>query len=331
MDDDGFTMVSKPKARHLLPDLGTVVQRPDVFSRRSQFIPVNGDMLASDEDIALKLGDLHLTQDMIDVAWHGNGTGALARGLIIAFTVKQGLPLTLAQTVQRVQGRLKGPAAKKHLLTINVAWGSRADDDSLATLTPLHYFLQFWTDMLLASSIHPDRCLHIDALYESLSGYPTDMWPCLLHMTDLAAHGTGNTATLRKLMGTPAFLSLFDQHRLTLLSTAFSSAAGYAKEGIFQTRTRPKNVLEGISRPAEYHDARKTFVTTHAHTFMAAINTHYGERWTVSLPQATHILNTLYFSACEYKDGGEALSQWIALQVPTLFRDTHATSPIPAL
>src|SRR6267378_6757638 len=98
-------------------------------------------MLATDAEIAMQLGDLHLTQAMIDSDWHSDGSGALAHGPVLAFTVKQELPFTAEQMVKRVQGRLKGNAARKHLADINKAWGGQTDDDTLAALTPLQFFL----------------------------------------------------------------------------------------------------------------------------------------------------------------------------------------------
>jgi len=298
-------------------------------------------MLATEEEITLTYTDLHLSQTEIDSAWHGDGSGMITHGPVLAFTVKQKLPLTAEQTVKRVQGCLKGEAAKKHLMEINQAWGGRSDDDTLTALTPLQFFLhhtrktydflQFWMDMLLASSVHLDQCIHIDNFYESLAGYPTDMWPCLIHMLDLAANGTGDTGTIRKLMGKPWFPSTFDTHHTLLITKAFDSAHTYVKEGVYNKCPRSLQGAEGIPHPTEYHTVRQAFVAKHAPSLMAAINAHYTDTWNVTLPQSTKILHSLYYSVCDNEERDDTLTQWLALHVPTLHRDTQAPTLIPLL
>ncbi len=257
-------------------------------------------------------------------------------------TRKEGIDTpTPAQTTAWLSGKLKGPTIRKHLSSVNATWGGSPTDDTFTALTPINYFLhitrksynlpQLFLDTVSSASEHPDVCVHIDHLYNLLSGYPMEIWPRFLYVLDIASNGTGDTATLRKLMGKPGFPSLFNAHQTTLLTTAFNAAATYAKEGVYRMCKRIPNMYDGINRPQEYHAAKAAFIDQHTPTFMAAINTHYKDKWTVSLSQAAKILITMYHTACNHKEPDSSIAHWLALHVPTIHCDHHAPPLIPLL
>jgi len=162
-------------------------------------------------------------------------------------------------------------------------------------------------------------------------GFPTDMWPCLLHTVDIVCNGTGDTSTLRAFMGKPSFPSIFDKHRTSLFTNTFDTALKYAKEGVFNTRKCTPNTLTGIAHPSKYHTAKEDFLIKHKPQFMAAINAHYTDKWNVTLLQATKILCTLYHSACDHEEPDGSLSHWLMLYIPTLHWDVHAPHLVPLL
>ncbi len=105
----------------------------------------------------------------------------------------------------------------------------------------------------------------------------------------------------------------------------------YAKEGVYQMRKCIPHMYDGINRPQEYYTAKAAFIDRHTPAFMAAINTHYMDKWTLSLPQAARILTTLYHSACDHKEPDGTLAHWLVLHIPLVHKDHHAPPLIPLI
>jgi len=279
---DGFIPVRKPRARIITACEGLATPQSRLLTGDNQFTTISPDMLTSPEEVALALADAHVDQATLNTDWDRDSLGFLALGQALALMVKLGLPLTRPQTVARLTGWLKEGPARKHLCTVNKEWGGHKDDDSLAALTPSNYFHYqtkasynfplLFLDTLSSISEHPSLCVHVERLYEHLAGYPTRMWPRLLHTVDIVSNGTGDMATLRRLMGQPLTASFFNQHRTTLLTNAFTDAACFAKEGVYRLRTHIPNMYDGFKHPHEYHAAKAAFIDKHTPAFMAAVN-----------------------------------------------------------
>ncbi len=72
------------------------------------------------------------------------------------------------------------------------------------------------------------------------------MWPRLLYTVDLASNSTGDTSTLRHLMGKPRTATFFDNQHTTLLTKAFEDATWFATEGVYRLRKRITDMYDGI-------------------------------------------------------------------------------------
>ncbi len=339
-DANGFVPVRKPRARIITAREGIANPQSRLLTGANQFTTISPDMLASPEAIALALADAHVDQSTLD-ADCGDRSGLLSQGLALALTVKLGLPLTATQTAACLSSRLKDGPAWKHLQAVNKEWGGRADDDSLAALTPINYFHHqtkatynfplLFLDTLSSTSIHPTLCVHVERLYEHLAGYPTWMWPRLLHAADLASNGTRDMGTLRHLMGSPLTASFFDNHHTTLLTNAFADVARFTKEGIYRLRKRIPNMYDGFKRPREYHAAKAEFIDKHTPAFMAAINKHYAGTWSLTLKSAAQLLISHYHSACDNEEADGTLSTWLDMHIPSLHREHLCPPLIPFL
>src|SRR5882762_380698 len=109
------------------------------------------------------------------------------------------------------------------------------------------------------------------------------MWPRLIYMAYITCNSTGDMSTLHSFMGKPHYPTMFNAHCTTLLTSTFDAATKFTKEGVYTKQTRTLHTPTGIKCTPEYHTTKTDFLSKHSPAFMAKINTHYKDKWTVTI------------------------------------------------